>query len=77
MEIKKITLNELFQIEPIFHNCFCCGSKDHTEIYIKDHLFRLCKICEKREDVILHFRTLIRGNPHNTSNVLGVENENA
>ena len=61
MEIRKITLNELFLIEPIFNTCFCCGSKEYKEIYIKNHLFRLCKTCEKREDVISHFRKLIKG----------------
>lgn len=61
-----ISFNELFEIEPIFNECFKCGSKEYKEIYIKDHLFRLCKNCENHPDVVSHFIKLNRGLPKST-----------
>ena len=48
---KCLSLNELFLIEPIFWNCFVCGDKRYCEFYFQNHLYRVCVICLKKENV--------------------------
>lgn len=43
--IKCISLNEFLEIEMNF--CFVCGKKEYAQIYIQNHLYRICKECLK------------------------------
>ena len=59
IDLPVITLNEFLCKE--VRCCFKCGSKKYKDIMLKDHLFRLCKKCEKSQDVVAHFMKLIKG----------------
>ena len=69
--MKIIGLNEF--LDETCKECFRCGSLDYTDIYLKDHLFRLCKKCENHPDVVRHFIQLNRGMP--TTNIIKCEDK--
>ncbi|MDE1768131.1 MAG: hypothetical protein KGH62_02075 [Candidatus Micrarchaeota archaeon] len=45
--IKCINVNQFLLAEPIFECCFVCGDKSYAQLYVQEHLYRVCRNCLK------------------------------
>jgi len=48
-KIKIISLNDFLDIE--FKFCFVCGLKKYNQFYFRDHIYRVCNLCLKKNKV--------------------------
>lgn len=52
----KVTNLNGFLNDPVFHNCFRCGSKKYCEFSMDGHVYRICAKCLKHPKVIKFFK---------------------